>query len=261
VSVRTAPWEPGTPCWYDLTAVDLAGATSFYRAVFGWDLLDTGEEFGHYTFCLVRGMPVAGIGTPPVGAEGQPAPAWTTYLAVEDADKTATAVAENGGTLLMPPMAIADQGRTALAVDPAGGMFGLWEAGSMFGAVLVNEPGGVVWNDHRSADPAAARAFYTAVFGYRYSPIPGHDEYVTIDGTGPGNTIGALAGPDPDLPPGVPAHWMTHFSVESVDDAADRATAAGGTVVRPPADLPYGRSATLRDPQGTYLKVGSSNIE
>jgi len=255
MSTRSTPWEQGTPCWFDLSTTDLAATTAFYASTFGWELMDTGAEFGHYTFCLVRGMPVAGIGP---AMDGQPpAPLWTVYLAVDDADKAAEAIAGNGGTVVMPPMAISDQGRMAVAVDPTGATFGLWEAGKMFGAVLVNEPGGVVWNDHRSPDPAAAQAFYAAVVGHTYTPLAGEAGYVSIDGAGPGDTVGGIGGPATSLPADLPPHWMTYFAVASVDDTAATATAAGGRVVDPPADTPFGRMATLRDNAGTYFMIGS----
>jgi len=257
VTTRTDPWEPGTPCWFDLAAPDLAAATQFYATTFGWDLMDTGEEFGHYTFCLVDGKPVAGIGSAPEGAGSAPI-AWTVYLAVDDADKTATAIAGAGGTVLMPPMAIADQGRMAIAVDPTGATLGLWQANRMSGAVLVNEPGGVIWNDHRSVDPHGARQFYAAVFGYHYSEMPDGGDYRSIDGAGPGGTIGGIGGPDPDLPGDLPAHWMTYLAVASVDDTTARAVHAGATVVSGPADTAFGRMAALRDPHGTYFKIGSA---
>jgi predicted enzyme related to lactoylglutathione lyase len=254
MSTRDVPWEPGTPCWYDLSTPDLASAAAFYQAVFGWELMDTGEAYGHYRFCLVGARPVAGLGQAPGGV---PAASWTTYLAVEDADRAADAITSHGGTVLMPPMAIGDQGRMALATDPTGAVFGIWQAGAMFGATLVNEPGGVVWNDQRSADPRAAREFYAAVFGYRYSPMEGDPQYVTVDGAGPAGMIAGIGGPDPVLPAGTPAHWMTCFAVADVDDVVSRAQAAGGGVVVGVEGGPYGRVATLRDPGGAVFRVGS----
>jgi uncharacterized protein len=258
MTVRTTPWEPGTPCWYDLTALDLGASTQFYRATFGWDLTDSGAEYGHYTFCLVDGKPVAGIGTAPEGATAAAPHVWTVYLAVADADKTAEAIAGHGGTVLMPPTSIGDQGRMALAADPTGATFGIWQADKMFGAVLVNEPGGVVWNDHHSIDPAGARDFYGAVFGYHYTAVPGEHDYTSVDGAGPGDTIAGIGGPEADLPADLPAHWMTYVAVTSTDDTVARATAAGAALVSGPSDTPFGRMAGLRDPQGTYFKIGSS---
>jgi len=254
MTVRTTPWEPGTPCWYDLATPDQAASTQFYTATFGWDLMDTGPDYGHYMFCLVDSKPVAGIGTAPEGTGGQAPPVWTVYLAVEDADKTAAAIAGHGGTVLMPPMAIGDQGRMALATDPTGATFGIWQANQMFGAVLVNEPGGVVWNEHRSVDPHGARDFYASVFGYHYTQLPDEQSYTTVDGAGPGDTIGGIGGPDGDLP----AHWMTYFSVTDTDRTAARAAGAGATLVAGPVDTPFGRMATLRDPQGVLFKIGSA---
>ena len=256
MSTRSTPWDPGTPAWYDLATTDLPATTRFYAATFGWELMDTGDEFGHYTFALVQGMPVAGVG--PAMAGQAPLPVWSVYLAVDDADKTAEAITAHGGSVIVPPMAVAEQGRLAVAIDPTGATFGLWEAGTMFGAVLVNEPGGVVWADHRSTEPAAAQEFYGAVLGYRYSPAPGEEAYASVDGPGPGGTIAGIGGPDGDLPAELPAHWMTYFAVTSVDDTVARAVEAGGSAVTQPADTPFGRMATLRDVQGTYFKIGSS---
>lgn len=48
------------------------------------------------------------------------------------------------------------------------------------------------------------------------------------------------------------AGWHTHVGVESVDDTARRARAAGGSIVLEPFDVaPAGRLAVLEDPAGT----------
>jgi hypothetical protein len=152
-------------------------------------------------------------------------------------------------------MAVADQGRMAIAVDPTGATFGIWQAGRMIGAQIVNEPGGMTWNDHHSADPNAARAFYAEVFGYGYTPMEGGFDYATIDGDGPGGAIGGLGEPDPELPAGTPAHWMVYFSVADADVAVSTATSLDGRVLAGPMDTPFGRMVTLQDPQGAFVKL------
>jgi hypothetical protein len=86
MSTRSTPWNPGTPSWADLTTSDVPAATTFYSAVLGWQVNDLGADFGHYAICTRDGQAAAGIG--PAMSPGQPT-AWTTYLAVEDADKAA----------------------------------------------------------------------------------------------------------------------------------------------------------------------------
>jgi predicted enzyme related to lactoylglutathione lyase len=256
MSTRTTPWEPGTPCWADLATTDVAAANAFYAAVLGWEIADTGEEFGHYGIASRGGLATAGVG--PIMGGDQP-PAWTTYLATEDADKTAEAIATHGGQVIAAPMAVGSMGRMAVAIDPTGAPFGLWQAEEMIGCQLVNEPGGVVWNDHHSADLERAKAFYAAVFGYSYTAMDG-DNYVTIDGAGPGDTVGGL-GTLADSLPGSPPHWMVYFAVEDTDAAVEAALKHGGQVLVPAADTPFGRMATLRDGQGATFVVGSTPDE
>jgi hypothetical protein len=253
VSTREEPWPQGTPSWTDLTTSDQAAASEFYRALFGWDVEVGGAEYGGYGMCTVHGRPVCGMGQAVPGTEAPPA--WTTYLAVEDADKAADAIAANGGTIVMPPMQVGDQGRMAIAQDPTGAYFGIWQAGEHYGAQIVNEPGAVVWNECMTRDPQRAREFYAAVFGYTYRPVEGADDYVMIDGDGPGGTVGGIGGMDPGMAAETPPHWMAYFLVSSADEAAATARRQGGTVLAGPTDTPFGRMAVIRDPQGATFSI------
>lgn len=250
MSVRSTAWEPGTPCWADLTTSDTAAARAFYAAVLGWQVQDLGPEFGHYALCSRDGHVTAGLG--PATSPDQPT-AWTTYLATEDVDKTTELVTANGGTVLMPPTDVAEQGRTAIAVDPVGATFGLWQAGRRIGAELVNAPGGLAWNDHQSRHPDEARAFYAAVLGYTYTALDGPLDYATIDGAGPGGTVGGIGAADPDQP--AAPRWNVYFAVDDADVSIDAAIARGGQLVDGPTDTPFGRMATLQDAQGATFAV------
>ncbi|GAA4542615.1 VOC family protein [Pseudonocardia xishanensis] len=244
------PWPAGTPCWVDLTVPDLQAAREFYGPVVGWDFADTGEEFGHYTLCQVEGRAAAGLG--PVPQEGTPS-AWTLYFATPDLDATAKQVGEHGGTLVAGPMDIPRNGRMAVAADPTGAAFGLWQADGRIGTEIVNEPGSLVWEDGRVADVARAREFYTALFGY-YAPVPGvpWEVYGTADLAG--RPVGGLGGMF-DAPAGTPSHWLVYFGVVSTDAAVAAATAGGGRVVSPAADSPFGRMATVADPFGAVFAL------
>jgi predicted enzyme related to lactoylglutathione lyase len=58
----------------------------------------------------------------------------------------------------------------------------------------------------------------------------------------------------PSAPEPVTPQWMTHVRVDSAKDAAERASAAGGTVLAGPLEvLPAGRLAVLADPAGAAL--------
>lgn len=46
MTVRDTPWPVGTPCWVDLMTSDIGAAKEFYGGLFGWELVDQGEEAG-----------------------------------------------------------------------------------------------------------------------------------------------------------------------------------------------------------------------
>jgi predicted enzyme related to lactoylglutathione lyase len=254
MSTRDAPWPEGTPNWVDLSSPDVETTVDFYQALFGWDVVDTGPETGNYRMCLLHNREVAGIG--PAQGPGAP-PAWTTYLAVDDADQTCEAISANGGTVVVPPMAVADQGRMAVALDPTGAPFGIWQAESMIGMSIYNESGAVVWNEQISRDPDRAREFYGAVFGYTFAGMDGETAYWTITPPGATESVGGL-GTWQGAVAGAPPHWMTYFEVDNVDDAVATAEGAGGTTAQPPADTPFGRIAVLVDPLGAMFSVLSA---
>lgn len=248
---RTEKWPTGTPCWVDVAVSDVAEGTKFYGPVLGWTFHDTGEDYGHYTMCMAGDQTAAGLGK--IQMAGQPA-AWTVYLASDDADATAKQVTENGGSVALEPMDIPEVGRMAIAVDPAGAVFGIWQANPLNGITVYNEPGGLVWEDARLTDPDAGKRFYAALFGYSYSPIEGApDDYSTFgrEGADPYGGIGGLLG----APEGTPSHWLPYFSVASVDQALAAAQSSGGTVLSPATDTPYGRMATVADPFGAVFAV------
>ncbi len=167
MSIRTSPWPSGVPCWADVSARDVRASGAFYAAVLGWHVPEPDEQWGGYVTAEADGQVVAGIG--PL-QEGAPA-AWTLYLATDDVDGVTARAAEHGGTVLAPVMDVGPLGRMAILADPSGAAFGLWQAGTMIGASLVNEPGGLVWEDLRSSDPDGARSFYGALFGYDHDPV------------------------------------------------------------------------------------------
>jgi uncharacterized protein len=248
--IRTTPWPSGTPCWVDLTVPDVEAAKGFYTAVLGWTYLDTGEEFGHYQICTRDGHSAAGIGRQQ--SPDQP-PAWTTYLASDSVDDTAKKIIENGGTVLAGPFDVPRAGRMCVALDSQGAAFGVWQAAESIGAETYNEPGSLVWNEAAEPDADTARKFYAAVFGYSYQPVEGTGgEYTTFHRDGdPLGGIGGLG----DRPPETPPPWMTYFMVADADAAVAAATDRGATVQGGPVDTPYGRMASLTDPQGATFSI------
>lgn len=253
--IRTRPWPAGVPCWVDLAVTDVPAALAFYSAVLGWDFReDTTGEYGGYAIAQVDGVAAAGIG--PALQQGVPA-AWTVYLASDDADGTAKAVTDAGGTMLLPAGDIGPLGRMFVAADPTGAVFGVWQHGRHIGAGWHSDAGGLVWEDQRSSDPDTARAFYTAVFGYETQPLDevgtGYSTF-TLAGAGEQAPLGGM-GPMFGAPEGTPPHWLAYFGVTDLDAALAAAVRAGGDQPMPPHDSPYGRMGSVMDPFGAVFTL------
>lgn len=247
-------YEPGTPSWVDLSTPDPAGAKRFYGELFGWDAQDAGpvEETGGYAMFLLDGKPVAGVG--PTQGEGQP-PAWSTYVATDDADAVAERARAAGAQVLMEPMDVMDAGRLAFFAHPAGGTIGVWQAGRHTGAAVVNEPGTVTWNELQTRDTEAGKRFGEAVFGWTANDADMNGFTYTVFNLGDRGIAGMVAMP-PGVPDEVPAFWLTYFAVEDADDALRRITELGGAVTTPVTELEgVGRFATGTDPQGAHFAV------
>ena len=251
MSIRTSPWPNGVPCWADVMATDVRNSGAFYTAVFGWTVPEPEQQWGGYVTAEAGGQLVAGIG--PI-QQGAPA-AWTLYLATDDAERTVALASEHGGSVIGPVMDVGPLGRMAILSDPSGAVFGLWQAGTMIGASLVNEPGGLVWEDLRSSDPEAARAFYAALFGWTYDAVEmAGPDYTTFQRPDEPYVLGGV-GTFMGEPEGTPSHWLVYFQVADVDAAVSAAQGAGGSVLAPPFDTPYGRMACLADPDGAVFMV------
>ncbi|MGW7556923.1 VOC family protein [Streptomyces rimosus] len=199
----------------------------FYGALFGWTyetgtVGETAEAatHGRYAVGLVDGRRAAGLMERPGAAGG----AWTMFMATDDCDGTAKRIADAGGRVLWGPVEIRDYGRAAIAEDPVGALFGLWQGRGRLGCEDVNEPNALVRNDLIAPDPAPARDFYAAVFGYTLDSNPDMpDVDFTFLRRPDGHEIGGirglwrcrqrrprLPGPSAASPPG---HWRAfHLS-------------------------------------------------
>jgi len=254
MSERTS-YEPGVPCWVDLGSPDLDASVEFYSALFGWQVPESEnvEQTGGYRRATKNGHDVAGM--MPLMQEGQP-PAWSSYVSVADADATAAAVKEAGGSVLAEVMDVMGLGKMAIFADPTGAVFGIWQPGTFPGAGLVNEPGTLAWNELNTRDVEGAKAFYGAVFGWGFDEVKmGENEsYTTI--TLNGNPVGGILDMDERSVPGeIPAHWLAYFATEDADATVAQATESGGSLMMGPIDLPVGRFAILVDPHGAAFAV------
>jgi uncharacterized protein len=252
VVTRDTRWPAGTPCWVDVSVDDVPKAIAFYQALFGWDIELGGPEVGGYSIAHQDGHIVAAISPKMAGPDAPTV--WTTYLASDDVDATADKIKGAGGQVLAGPMDVMEEGRMAVAMDPAGAVFGLWQGERTTGLGVANEPGALVWSEHMSRDFGASQAFYQAVFGYGYQDMSS-DEFkyamVMVDD----HEVGGIGEYPEGTPAEMPAAWATYFAVTDADATAAKVTELGGHVVQPPNDTPYGRIAVVADNHGAVFSV------
>jgi uncharacterized protein len=113
------------------------------------------------------------------------------------------------------------------------------------------QPGTFSWSELVTSDAAAAKRFYTSLFGWEYDdmPIPDGPAYSMCKRDG--QTVAALY-QSGEQPP----HWNCYVTVESADDAAAKAKELGANVMAEPFDvMDAGRMAVFADPTGAVLSV------
>jgi uncharacterized protein len=243
-------YAPGTFCWVDLATSDQDAAKAFYGALLGWDYEDVPIGDGQvYSLARRDGHVVAAIAPPQ--ASSAP-PHWNCYVSVEDADSAIARAEELGATVILGASDVGDPGRLAVFQDPQGAILSVWQPRERIGADLVNEVGALTWNDLLSPDVEASAAFYRELFGWTIAEVPGSDgQYYGILNGGHRN-----AGLMPAPPAAHPA-WNLYFAVEECDSALTRVAELGGQTVMGPMDVPTGRFAIVRDPQGAVFSIAS----
>lgn len=119
------PGAPGTVCWHELYAGDLASAWEFYSALFGWqkfEAIDMGPMGTYQTFGPAGGQAFGGMMTK---SPHVPVACWNYYIVTDDIDAAATRVTEGGGKIFNGPMQVPGGGWVLNAADPQGAMFAL----------------------------------------------------------------------------------------------------------------------------------------
>lgn len=242
---------PGTPCWVSLMVHGLDATQDFYGALFGWEFSPGPQQLGPYVRALIDGKEVAGIGRIP--SSRQLPIAWTPYLATDDADVTAETIRSRGGTVGVGPLDAGPAGRLAIATDPGGAVFGIWQTAAHRGTAVYGTHGTPVWNELVTPETSFVGKFYEAVFGYEVEAVVSADfDYLTLHLAG--RPVAALHGVGQALPRRG-THWMTHFEVEDTEEAARQVVELGGQVLQPPRDGSSGRLATVADPEGAVFTI------
>ncbi|MFD5783374.1 VOC family protein [Streptomyces sp. NPDC058220] len=253
-----AAFAEGTPCWVDVSLPDLEAGKRFYGELFGWTFgQDSGAARAHYTEAFSDGKRVAGL---VAKRDGRMPTVWGVYFATPDAAALSAKIVAAGGRLVREPMAVGRFGVMALAADPAGAVFGLWQAGDDAGFEKQGLPGSFCWTEVYTRDKESVDPFYEEVFGFRSTDLP--DDTVDFRmwspaGTEPGSgtAIGGRSVITDAFPVELPGHFLSYFAVADADETAATVVRLGGRVTAPPFDIAYGRMAVLLDNQGASFAV------
>ena len=116
---------PGQFSWNELLTTDVDKASAFYAQLFGWQPA-TMPGGMPYTLFRQGTWEVGGMMQHPMpGAPAQ----WLAYVTVKNADAAAARITELGGAICKAPFDIPNVGRIAIATDPQGAVFGIFQPG------------------------------------------------------------------------------------------------------------------------------------
>lgn len=251
-----ATHAPGTFCWMELGTTDPKAAQQFYSDLFGWNTHDVPAGPDNTYTMLSHGEERVG-GLFELEAEKQAQgipPHWLSYVATDDVDAIAVRAKELGGTVLMDPFDVMEEGRMTVVQDPQGATFALWQGKNTPGIGERGIPGTLCWSELATSDAAAARTFYTGLFDWNAQDVDmGTGPYTTYT-RGEEQVSGMLQMTDEwgDIPP----HWMPYFGVADCAAAVEKIKALGGNVLYDPMTVEgVGTFTIAKDPQGGHFSI------
>lgn len=119
---------------------------------------------------------------------------------------------------------------------------------------VFTTPGAFSWSELLTTDPAAAKAFYSKLFGWSTKDMQMSSGAYTTCQVGEESVAGIMRVPAEAA--GMPPTWGVYVTVADVDATIREAERLGGAVLVPPMDVEgVGRMAVLRDPQGASFSV------
>ncbi|MBX3569756.1 MAG: VOC family protein [Rhizobiaceae bacterium] len=120
---------------------------------------------------------------------------------------------------------------------------------------MADKPQSFFWYELMTTDVAAAASFYGDVVGWTGEAFGGDMAYTVLSASGHG-VAGAMRLPPELAGAGVPPCWTGYVYAPDTDLAVASLEQAGGSVRRPPWDIPgVGRLAVVADPQGAVFML------
>ena len=241
----------GAFVWFEYVTQETKKAQGFFGELFGWGTRDVPMPEGAYSMIVSGERTIGGsVHTPPGAPE---AAHWLAHLRVADVKAASEQLAALGGKLLKAPFKAGEFGTKAIAADPDGGAFALWQPSQ---SEPLPEPtnGTFCWNELTAKRPAEAVKFYSALGGFtsETKEMGGMGAYSVLSSSDGVPRAGIMGQPMPEAPHA----WTPYVQVANADKTAERAKQLGATIVMPPTTVAgVGRFAILIDPQGAALGI------
>jgi predicted enzyme related to lactoylglutathione lyase len=244
----------GRFCWFEYVSTESQKAQGFFGELFNWKTQSMPAPAlpgGQYTMIAAGEHTIGGyLATPP----GAPSHAhWLSHLQVEDAAATAAKIKSAGGKVHKEPSKMGDMGTYAIAADPLGAVFALWQPVKPEQAEFRGVAGTFCWNELVTDSVASSVAFYEAVGGFKGEPMEmgPAGTYHVLNSFGKGRA-GVMKSPKP----GIPQQWLPYVQVASADDTLAKAKRLGCEIKMAAEDVPgVGRIAVFTDPLGAPIGI------
>lgn len=116
------------------------------------------------------------------------------------------------------------------------------------------QQGAFSWNELMTTDVAAAKTFYSGLFGWETEDMEMPDMAYTVIKAGEKGVGGIMMMPEDAK--NVPPMWGSYVTVKDVDATARKAEQLGAKLLVPPRDIPeVGRFCVIQDPQGAVISA------
>lgn len=121
---------------------------------------------------------------------------------------------------------------------------------------MTERSGSFIWCELMTTDIDAAEAFYKNIVGWNAKDFGHPDMRYTVLSAGERGIGGIMILPDEARRSGTRPGWIGYIGVADVDAATAHLQEAGGTIHRPPADIPnVGRFSVVADPGGAVFAL------
>jgi predicted enzyme related to lactoylglutathione lyase len=123
----------------------------------------------------------------------------------------------------------------------------------------MSNHGRFIWYELITPDTAGAKRFYGDLVGWTAQDMPmpagGGEPYSVLSAAGNG-VAGMMHLGEPMKAEGMPPNWTGYVCVDDCDAAAAKVASLGGSIRRPPLDIPgIGRFAIVTDPAGAVFAI------